>query len=188
MSEVSVLLRDISDGDAASAERLLPLVYEELRRLATHKLRQEGAQHTLQPTALVHEAYLRLIGQEEMAWESKGHFFVAASEAMHRILVESARRRRSQKRGGLLQRQELYDDAVALPEPEEDILALNEALEKFSAIDPLKAKLVKLRYFAALTGAEAAQVLGISTASADRYWAYARAWLHQELQSDGAKD
>lgn len=186
MSDVSELLRQISQGNAESADQLLPLVYDELRRLAAHKLRKEPGQATLQPTALVHEAYLRLIGDDPgMAWDNKGHFFVAAAEAMHRILVESARRKRSQKRGGGMAKQELDEEAIILPQPSEDLLALNEALERLCEKDPVKAQLVKLRYFAALTNSEAAAALGISTATAERHWAYARAWLHQEVRGCG---
>jgi RNA polymerase sigma factor (TIGR02999 family) len=183
MNDVSGLLHQISQGSAESAAELLPLVYDELRRLAAQKLRKESGQGTLQPTALVHEAYLRLIGDDaEMAWDSKAHFFVAAAEAMHRILVESARRKRSQKRGGGLAKHDLDEEAFELPQPSEDLLALNEALERLSEKDPVKAQLVKLRYFAALTNSEAAAALGISTATAERHWAYARAWLHQEVR------
>lgn len=189
MSDVSELLRQISQGNSEHANQLLPLVYDELRCLAANKLRREPGQVTLQPTALVHEAYLRLIGDDPgVTWDNKGHFFVAAAEAMHRILVESARRKRSQKRGGGLAKLELDADAIALPEPSEDLLALNDALERLCKKDPVKAQLVKLRYFAALTNAEAAAALGISTATAERHWAYARAWLHQEVRGCGEPD
>jgi RNA polymerase sigma factor (TIGR02999 family) len=191
MNDVSQILDAISGGDPHAASQLLPLVYDELRKLAAHKLRREGAGQTLEATALVHEAYVRLVGDgarkasaNDKAWDGRGHFFAAAAEAMRRILVENARRKRSRKKGGNMTRQELDEVALTAPEPVEDILALDEALDRLAAKDPVKAELVKLRYFAALTNAEAAAALGISTATADRYWAYARAWLHQEL-ADG---
>lgn len=182
MSEVSQILLDLAKGDRTSSDRLLPLVYDELRRLAASNLRREQAAQTWQPTALVHEAYLRLVGNDtERTWEGRRHFFGAAAEAMRRILVENARRKQSHKHGGGLQRQEFDEGLIAGAEPSEDLLALDEALERLAQKDPVKAELVKLRYFASLTGAEAAETLGISTATAERYWAYARAWLHQEL-------
>lgn len=189
MSDVLDLLHHISDGQSANADQMLPLVYDELRKLAAHKLRKEAGLATLQPTALVHEAYLRLVGDNrQIGWDSKAHFFVAAAEAMHRILVESARRKRSLKRGGGRVKQELDDQVAAVPQPSEDLLALTEALERLAKKDPVKARLVKLRYFAALTNSEAAAALGISTATADRHWAYARAWLHQEVRDCGEPD
>jgi RNA polymerase sigma factor (TIGR02999 family) len=142
----------------------------------------------LQPTALVHEAYLRLVGSERMQeWDNRGHFFAAAAEAMRRILVESARRKRSQKRGGNLERQDFDEDRIAAPEPQEDLVALDEALEKLATVDRTAAELVKLRYFAGLTLEEAAQVLGISPRTAGRLWTYARAWLHQEISGAGTQ-
>lgn len=182
MSDVTEILQGIAGGKVENTERLLLLVYEELRRLAAARLRHENQQLTLQATALVHEAFLRLVENgEQLTWDSKGHFFGAASEAMRRILVDHARRRNAQKRGGLLQRQPFDDELLAIPEPSEDVLALNEALDQLAIQDPVKAKLVELRYFAGLTGAEAAAALSISTATAERYWAYARAWLHQAI-------
>jgi RNA polymerase sigma factor (TIGR02999 family) len=182
MSDVTHLLNAIKQGDQAAANQLLPLVYEELRRLAVRKLAQEKPAHTLQPTALVHEAYLHLLGDQGNArsFKDRGHFFAAAASAMRRLLIDNARRKRAQKRGGGRQRQQL--DAVAAPEPDQDLLALDEALEKLAAKDPLKAQLVELRYFAGLTGEQAAQVLGISATTADRHWAYARAWLRAEIR------
>ena len=191
MNDISQILGAISAGDPRAADQLLPLVYGELRRLAAQKLSREKGGQTLEATALVHEAYLRLMGNEageDKQWDGRGHFFAAAAEAMRRILVENARRKASLKRGGGMARHDLNEIALAAPEPFEDLLALNEALERLAAKDPIKADLVKLRYFAALTGAEAAQALGISTATADRYWAYARAWLHQELSGTGQAD
>jgi RNA polymerase sigma factor (TIGR02999 family) len=182
MSEVTRILSAIEQGDSQAAEQLLPLVYDELRRLAAQNLAREKPGQTLTATALVHEAYLRLIGPgDEPRWESRGHFYAAAAEAMRRILVENARRKRSLKRGGGLARQELPEADLAAPEPREDLLALDEALDRLAAKDKIKADLVKLRYFAGLTGAQAARALGISRATADRYWVYARAWLHREM-------
>ena len=183
MSEVTRILSALEQGDAQAAGRLLPLVYDELRRLAAQNLAREKPGQTLTATALVHEAYLRLVGQgDEPRWQSRGHFYAAAAEAMRRILVENARRKRSLKRGGGLVRQELPEADLAAPEPREDLLALDEALDRLTAKDPAKAELVKLRYFAGLTGEQAAEILGISPATADRHWAYARSWLQAEVR------
>jgi RNA polymerase sigma factor (TIGR02999 family) len=182
MSQATDLPPTTHDEPRAS-EQLLPLVYDELRRLAAHKLAWERAGQTLQPTALVHEAYLRLTGDgEPPRWDSPGHFFAAAAEAMRRILVENARRRQSKKRGGELSRQDLTGDTIAAPTVPEDVLALDEALARLEAAEPRIAKVVKLRYFAGLTLRQAAEVLGISPRTADVDWAYARAWLLAELQ------
>jgi RNA polymerase sigma factor (TIGR02999 family) len=187
MSEITRILSAIAQGDAEAAAQLPPLVYDELRRLAAQKMAREKPGQTLTATALVHEAYLRLVGKgEEPRWESRGHFYAAAAEAMRRILVENARRKRARKRGGDLIRRELDEAELAAPEPREDLLALDEALDRLAAQDKVKADLVKLRYFAGLTGEQAAQALGISRATADRYWAYARAWLHRELTAGDA--
>jgi RNA polymerase sigma factor (TIGR02999 family) len=184
MSEVTQILSAIEQGDPHAAAQLLPLVYDELRRLAAAKLAQEQPGQTLQATALVHEAYLRLVDVEKVQqWDSRGHFFAAAAEAMRRILIDRARRKRSRRRGGGQKRQTLDHVEIAIPESSLDVLALNEALERFARIDPLKANLVKLRYFAGLTIPQAAQALGISPTTADRYWSYARAWLHAELKN-----
>jgi RNA polymerase sigma factor (TIGR02999 family) len=181
MANVTQILSEIEHGDPAAAERLLPLVYDELRRLAAANLAREKPGHTLQATGLVHEAYLRLTGGEhERQWEGRRHFFAAAAESMRRILIESARRKQSLKRGGDRQRQPLND--LAAPEENADFLALDEALTKLALEDPVKAKLVELRYFAGLTADEAARVLGISPTTADRYWAYARVWLQAEVR------
>jgi RNA polymerase sigma factor (TIGR02999 family) len=187
LTDVTRILSAIEQGDPRAAEQLLPLVYEELRKLAVQKLAREKAGQTLQATALVHEAYLRLVGDDpDRAWDNRGHFFAAAAEAMRRILIDQARSKKSQRRGGARQRHELAQLAIAAPEPSLDILTLNEALERFEALDPAKAALVKLRYFTGLTIPQAAEAAGISTTTADRYWSYARAWLHAELKKGNA--
>jgi RNA polymerase sigma factor (TIGR02999 family) len=184
MNEITQILTAIEQGDPHAAHQLLPLVYDELRRLAAHKLSSEAPGQTLQATALVHEAYLRLVGNPEQRWDSRGHFFAAAAEAMRRILVEQARRKRSLKQGGGRAREEFDELQLAAPEPIEDLLALDEALDKLAARDPVKAELVKLRYFAGMTIEEAASTLGISIATAKRYWTYARTWLYQEIAGE----
>ncbi|MGE0606656.1 MAG: ECF-type sigma factor [Pirellulales bacterium] len=181
MSNVTRILSQIASGDPAAAEQLLPLVYEELRKLAAGKLAQEKPGQTLQATALVHEAYLRLVGDAEQHWDSEGHFFAAAAESMRRILVEAARRKKRLKRGGDLARRDLLIEEVAEIEPREDLLALDAALDKLAATDRSAADLVRLRYFTGLTIADAARVLKIPRRTADRRWSYARAWLHREL-------
>ncbi len=184
MSDVTRILSAIEDGDPDAAEQLLPLIYEELRKLAASKMAQEKPGQTLQPTALVHEAYLRLVdGEKARHWNSRGHFFGAAAEAMRRILVDQARRKRSQKRGAGLQRQPMANVDIVAPEPlPVDLLAVNEALDRLEQSDKVMATLVKLRYFTGLTVPQAAEALNISSTTADRYWAYARAWLHTELK------
>jgi RNA polymerase sigma factor (TIGR02999 family) len=180
MNEVTRVLSAVEQGDPQAASQLLPLVYDELRRLAAHKLAQEKAGHTLQATALVHEAYLRLVNQPEARardWKGRGHFFAAAAEAMRRILVESARRKASLKRGGDQARQPLDLAGVPLRRPPEELLAVHDALDALAGIDPRAAEVVKLRYFAGFTLDEAAEILGISPRTADSLWAYARAWL-----------
>jgi RNA polymerase sigma factor (TIGR02999 family) len=183
MNEVTRVLSAIEQGDPRAAEQLLPLVYDELRRLAAQKMGQEAAGQTLQGTALVHEAYLRLVDTEKVQqWNSRGHFFAAAAEAMRRILVDNARHKRARKRGGELVRQDLDAVEIALPEIPEGVIALDEALNKLTATDKTAADLVHLRFFAGLPLPEIAQLLGISPRTADRVWVYARAWLHQEIQ------
>jgi RNA polymerase sigma factor (TIGR02999 family) len=185
MNEVTQILNAIEQGDPHAAQQLLPLLYDELRRLAAQKLRSEAPGQTLQATALVHEAYLRLVGTgEERHWDSRGHFFAAAAEAMRRILVENVRRKRSRKRGGGRAREQLDEVQLAAPEPVEDLLALDEALEKLARKDAVKAELVKLRYFAGLTIEETAAALGIASATAKRYWTYTRTWLYQEIAGE----
>ena len=181
MSDVTRILEAIDRGDAHAADQLLPLVYEELRRLAARKMARETPGQTLQPTALVHEAWLRLTGKENPRWNDRTHFFAAAAEAMRRILVDNARRKRTQRHGGGQQRVDLKD--IGLPVTTDDqVLAVNEALEKFAAVEPQKAELVKLRYFVGLTNEQAAEVLGVSLATIKRHWAYARAWLYEEIK------
>jgi RNA polymerase sigma factor (TIGR02999 family) len=182
MSDVTQILSAIEQGDSHAAKQLLPLIYDELRRLAAAKLAQEKPGQTLQATALVHEAYLRLVDAEKVQhWNSRGHFFAAAAEAMRRILIDNARRKQAQKRGGQVKRVDF--DAIELADDpaSEKLLALEDALIRLAATDRVKAELVKLRYFGGLTTQEAAGILGISTATADRYWAYARAWLQNEI-------
>jgi len=183
MSDVTRILNAIERGDAQATNDLLPLVYEELRLLAAQKLSHEAPGQTLQATALVHEAYLRLVGEEPQSWENRGHFFAAAAEAMRRILVENARKKKSAKRGGGKQRVELDEWAVAAPNgiPPDDMLALDEALERLAGHNKVMADLVKLRAFAGLTGEQAAGVLGISESKACEDLAYARAWLSLEM-------
>jgi RNA polymerase sigma factor (TIGR02999 family) len=186
MSEVTRLLNALDAGDARAAAQLLPLVYDELRALAAQRLAREKPGQTLEATALVHEAYLRLVGPGDAPhWEGRGHFFAAAAEAMRRILVEGARRKQRLKRGGHLRRVDL-DQAVAPADaPADDLLALSEALDLLAREDPRKADLVKLRFFAGLSVEDAAGCLGISRATADRHWAYARAWLYRRLHPEG---
>jgi RNA polymerase sigma factor (TIGR02999 family) len=186
MNDVTRILSAIEQGDPSAAGQLLPLIYDELRKLATQKLAREQPGQTLQATALVHEAYVRLVGNgAAQGWSGRGHFFAAAATAMRRILIERARQKRRQIHGGGRQRRELHSDLVASPEPDQDLLALDTALAKLAEHDPVKARLVELRYFAGLTGDEAAKILGISSRTADRYWVYARAWLRREM--DGAR-
>ena len=185
MSEVTRILSAIEQGDPSAAEQLLPLVYDELRRLAAQNLAHEKPGQTLQATALVHEAYLRLVqGDKAQHWNSRGHFFAACAEAMRRLLVDQARRKLSLRRGGNLQRHPIEDREIEAPEPSVDVLAVHEALERFQGVDATAAQIVKLRYFAGLTIPQAAEALGISTSTADRSWAYARAWLHTALKQD----
>lgn len=197
MSDVTRILSQVESGDPSAAEQLLPLVYDELRKLAAAKLAQEKPGQTLQATALVHEAYLRLVGnaaasmeqespgsksgQVEQHWNSRGHFFAAAAEAMRRILVDQARRRKAAKRGGQAQREELHESAITTGRPNEELLAVDELLDRLAVIDPAAANLVKLRFFVGLSMSEVAQALGISVRSAHDIWAYARSWLHQKI-------
>jgi RNA polymerase sigma factor (TIGR02999 family) len=182
MDEVTRILSAIEQGDVHAAEQLLPLVYDELRKLAAAKLAQEKPGQTLQATALVHEAYLRLVDVEKaQQWNSRGHFFAAAAEAMRRILVEQARHKQSAKAGGQLQRVPVHEEQLAAPSPNVDLIALDEALTKLASHDRRKADLVKLRFFAGLTIGQAAAALGIAESTADADWAYAKSWLRLEL-------
>jgi RNA polymerase sigma factor (TIGR02999 family) len=194
--DVTHILQAVEAGDPRAAEQLLPLVYDELRKLAATRLIQEKPGQTLQPTALVHEAYLRLVARGHASaprgqiWESRGHFFAAAAEAMRRILIENARCKRRQKRGGALRRVELDPAQLSYVSPAEDLLDLNDALDCLAADDPQAAQFVKLRYFAGLTIEEAAEMVGLSRSAACEHWAYARAWLHRHLRAtgDGARN
>ena len=191
MTNVTQILSRIEHGELAAAQELLPMVYEELRKLACQRIGQENPGQTLQATALVHEAYLRLEDVDQAQhFDTRGHFFAAAAEAMRRILVESARRRKRLKRGSELQQVELADDLVAAPEIHEDLVALDEALDRLKAIDAEAVRLVHLRYFVGLSIPDAASFMGIAPRTADRIWAFARAWLHQEIagmESDSAR-
>ena len=185
MSDVTQILRAIDAGDPKAAGDLLPLVYDELRKLAAHRMTRESPGHTLGATALVHEAYVRLVGGDDPGWQNRGHFFAAAAEAMRRILVESARRKDRVKHGGGRLRQELTEQMAAAFNDHIDLLALDEALAKLQRHDLAKAKLVELRFFAGLSVEEAAAILGISRATADRWWTFARSFLYCEMQGDG---
>jgi RNA polymerase sigma factor (TIGR02999 family) len=188
MTDVTRILSAIEQGDPHAAEQLLPLVYDELRKLATVRLAQEKPGQTLQATALVHEAYVRLVDVEKaQQWNSRGHFFAAAAEAMRRILVENARRKRRVKHGGGHQRIELEEACPVVEPPSDDLLALDEALTRLAERDPVRAQLVKLRFFAGLTIPEAAQALGLSLATAERYWTFVRVWLYAELTGGEAQ-
>ena len=182
MSEVTRILEAIQQGNPKAAEQLMPLVYDELRKLAAHKMASERPGHTLQPTALVHEAWLRLVGDRASEFENRAHFFAAAAEAMRRILVESARRKKRLKHGGQLERVDV--DAVELPLsiPDDELLALDEALDRLAAVDSRAAEVVKLCFFVGLTQEQAAKKLGVSLSTTERLWAFARAWLFREMQ------
>ena len=182
MSDATQILEAVEQGDTEANGQLLLLVYQELRRLAAYKMSQEAPGHTLQPTALVHEAWLRLMGDKAPRFENRAHFFAAAAEAMRRILVESARRKKRLKHGGQLQRVDVDEVELALPLPNDELLALDEALDRLATVDARAAEVVKLCFFVGLTQEEAAKELGISLATAERLWSFARAWLFQEMQ------
>lgn len=187
MTELTQILEQIQRGDSAAAGDLLPLVYAELRQLAGHRLGNEKVGQTLQPTALVHEAYLRLVGDADVQWDGRSHFFAAAAEAMRRILIENARRRQSLKRGGDLNRRELADDDVIIDLGDVDgLLDLDAALRRLEEDEPELARMVELRYFAGLSVEETAQTLGVSPRTVKRNWAFARAWLGRELNAEGS--
>jgi RNA polymerase sigma factor (TIGR02999 family) len=187
MDKVSRILSNLAKGDSHAAGELLPLVYDELRKLAAARLAAEAPGHTLNATALVHEVYLRLVEPAAAGrWDNRSHFFAAAATAMRRILIERARRKQRVIHGGGRRREELHADLVAAPEPDDELLALDAALLRLAEHDPVKARLVELRYFAGLTGDQAAEILGISPSTADRHWSFARAWLRREVQAGKA--
>jgi RNA polymerase sigma factor (TIGR02999 family) len=189
MNEITHVLERIEKGEPCAAEELLPLVYEELRKLAAQKMAHEKPDQTLQPTALVHEAYLRLVDVEQrQRWDGRGHFFAAAAEAMRRILVERARRKKALKHGGGRRRIDADTVAVVAPAADDDLVAIDEALDRLAALDSVKAELVKLRYFAGLTIEESALALGISCATAKRYWAYSRVWLFEQVSGTATSE
>jgi RNA polymerase sigma factor (TIGR02999 family) len=185
MSDVTQILTAIEQGDVKAADKLLPLVYEELCRLAAKKMSRESPGQTLQPTALVHEAYIRLVGSEAQNWKSRTHFFSAATEAMRRILIDNARRKQRLKRGGGQEEIDLENAEIAMETPSEEMIALDEALAKLESTDKQKADLVKLRYFAGLTLDQAAGILGLSKSMAKRHWTYIRAWLYRQIKTAG---
>jgi len=188
MTDVTRILNAIEEGDARAADELLPLIYEELRVLAAQKMARERPGQTLQATALVHEAYIRLVGSESQDWSGRTHFFAAAAEAMRRILIENARRKKRLKRGGGQDRVEIEPSDLAIEGPSDDIIALDEAISRLAEEDGEVADLVKMRYFAGLTLEQAAELLGIGRRTADRYWAYARAWLYKEIAKGDAAE
>jgi RNA polymerase sigma factor (TIGR02999 family) len=183
-NDVTRILNAIHQGDSKAADELLPMVYNELRKLAGYKMAGETPGHTLQATALVHEAWMRLAGTHQQTWQNRAHFFAAAAEAMRRILVEHARRKKSLKRGGESQREEFDESAIVLTAPPDELLAVHEALDKLAQEDPPAAELVKLRYFVGMTMEEAATAMDLAPRTAERLWSYARAWLRQEIRRD----
>jgi RNA polymerase sigma factor (TIGR02999 family) len=187
VSDVTRILEAVRQGDPTAADKLLPLVYEELRRLAAHKMAGQAPGHTLQPTALVHEAWLRLVGDEGAQFAGRAHFFAAAAEAMRHILIDSARRKQATRHGGGQVRVDFQDVDVAAPAEDGELLAIHDVLDKLASEEPEKAELVKLRYFVGMTFEEAAAVMGISVATAKRNWAYARAWLFEEIRTNKTK-
>jgi RNA polymerase sigma factor (TIGR02999 family) len=185
MSDVTHILQAIQQGDPKAADELLPLVYEELRKLAAHRMASEASGHTLQATALVHEAWMRLVGSENPNFDGRAHFFAAAAEAMRRILIDRARRKRAVRHGGGQERVELDEADFAIQNDDDQLLAMNDALNKLAAQNKVEAELVKLRYFVGMTTAQAAEVLGITEAAAKHYWIHARTWLYQEITTHG---
>lgn len=182
MSDVTLLLSAVDQGDSMASEKLMELVYEDLRRLATSRMAQEAPGHTLQPTALVHEAWLRLIGSKNPSFENRAHFFAAAAEAMRRILIDRARRKLAQRHGGGCERVNLDGQDLAAPGTDQQLLAVHEVLDNFAKQYPVPADVVKLRYFAGMTNEETADVLGISVTTVKKYWAFARAWIFQAIK------
>ena len=187
MSEVTRILEAVQQGDPKAADELLPLVYDELRKLAAHMMSQQPPGQTLQATALVHEAWLKLVGNAREHWEGRRHFFCAAAEAMRHILIDRARKRLSIRHGGGQQRLDIEEAEVAAPVEHETLLALNEALDEFEKFDPAKAKVVKLKFFVGLTERETAEILGLSERTIERYWSYAQAWLFDRIQRDSGR-
>jgi RNA polymerase sigma factor (TIGR02999 family) len=183
VSEFTHILEEVERGNPKAADQILPLVYTELRKLAASKMAGESSDHTLQPTALVHEAWLRLTGNQDLKWEGRAHFFAAAAESMRRILIDRARRKHAVRHGGNHQRVEFLEEDLQAGQDDAVLLAINEALDKLAALDHVKAELVKLRYFVGMTIPEASRVLGISEPTAKRYWSFSRAWLYQEIQN-----
>jgi RNA polymerase sigma factor (TIGR02999 family) len=183
MSDATILLTALDQGDPQAAEKLLELVYEELRRLAASKMAREAPGQTLQPTALVHEAWLRLVGDKNPRFENRAHFFSAAAEAMRRILIDRARRKLTQRHGGGVERVDLDGQDLAAPGADQQLLAVHEVLDKFATVHPVQAELVKLRYFAGMTNEETAQILDISVSTAKNYWTFARTWIYQEIKN-----
>jgi RNA polymerase sigma factor (TIGR02999 family) len=182
MNDVTRILNAMEDGAAQAADELLPLVYNELRKIAAHKMAVEAAGHTLQPTALVHEAWMRLAVPNQASWQNRAHFFGAAAEAMRRILVDHARRKQSLKRGSGVEHEELHESALLLTAPSDEVLAVHEALDDLAREDSLAAELVKLRYFVGMTMEETASALGIAKRTAENVWTYARVWLHRQIR------
>jgi RNA polymerase sigma factor (TIGR02999 family) len=187
MSDVTHILQAIEQGDPKAADELLPLVYEELRKLATHRMANEAAGHTLQATSLVHEAWMRLVGNANPKFQGRAHFFAAAAEAMRRILIDRARRKRARRHGGGQERVDLEEVDFAVHKDDDQLLAMNDALDKLAAQNKVEAELVKLRYFVGMTNAQAAEVIGITEATAKHYWIHARTWLYQEIIAERAK-
>ena len=185
MSEVTRILESVEEGNPNAAEKLLPLVYDELRKLAAARMAHEAPGQTLQATALVHEAWLKLAGSDRQQWRGRAHFFGAAAEAMRRILIDQARRRASQKRGGDQPPEELHESRIELRAPSEEILAVDDALDALAAEDPLAAEVIKLRYFVGMTIPEIAETLGMSPRTADRHWAFGKSWLKRVIRSEG---
>jgi RNA polymerase sigma factor (TIGR02999 family) len=183
LSDVTRILESIEHGDPNAADKLLPLVYAELRRLAAYKMANSAAGHTLQPTALVHEVWMRLVGSENPTFENRAHFFAAAAEAMRHLLIDNARRKLARRHGGGLQRVDVDNMDIAAPADEDHLLALNDALDRLAERSPVEAQVVKLRFFVGLTVAESAEVLGLSERTVKQYWAHAKTWLYQEIQS-----
>lgn len=182
--EVTLILAQVRQGQAGASERLFPLVYDELRRLAAIYLQRERPDHTLQPTALVHEAFLRLVGEDEQRWENRAHFFAVSARAMRRILIDHARGRHAAKRGGQAKRVPLSDEPGVVPDRDEYLMALDEALDRLAQLDERQARVVELRFFGGLTIEETAQVMGVSHATIERDWAMAKAWLHREVTAN----